>query len=103
MMHLVSLADPSGPQAIPPALIRAGIDASIITSDGTCKFVIPLSLSTIYKSACRSMIALNSAVISEFCETRSKMSPSPELGFTPNSLSSLPCFSKTSLKKTETT
>ena len=51
MTHLVSFVDPSGPHAIPPALIKAGIEASIITSEGTCKFVIPRSLSTIYKSA----------------------------------------------------
>ena len=103
MTHLVSFVDPSGPHAIPPALIKAGIEASIITSEGTCKFVIPRSLSTIYKSASFSIIALKSCVIFESCDTRSNISLSPKLGVTPNSSRTFSCFSKTSLKKTETT
>ena len=103
MTHLVSFGDPSGPHAIPPALIKAGIEASIITSEGTCKFVIPRSLSTIYRSASFSRIALKSCVIFESCDTRSNISPSPELGLTPNSSRTLLCLLKTSLKKTETT
>ena len=47
MSALVSLSFPSGPHIFPEDLMAAGIDASIITLLGTCKFVIPLSESTI--------------------------------------------------------
>ena len=50
MIALVSLTDPFLSHIFPEFLIIAGIEASIITSDGTCKFVIPLSESTIARS-----------------------------------------------------
>jgi hypothetical protein len=46
-MALVSCSFPSGPHICPEARIAAGIEASMITSLGTCRFVIPLLESTI--------------------------------------------------------
>ena len=86
---------PSGPQPLPPARIRAGIDASMMTSEGTCKFVIPLSESTIYIGGRDAMQASISATIAALPSTRAIRSPRPELGFTPKFAIASPCFSKT--------
>ncbi len=48
---------PSGPQPLPPARISAGIEASMITSDGTCRLVMPLSELTIYSGGWSSISA----------------------------------------------
>ena len=45
-MAFVSCNWPFLSHILPDARIMAGIDASTITSDGTCKFVMPLSEST---------------------------------------------------------
>ena len=43
----MSCSLPSGPHIWPDARIAAGIDASMMTSLGTCRFVMPLLESTI--------------------------------------------------------
>ena len=50
MTARVSASLPSGPHMWPDVRIIAGIEASTITSDGTCRLVIPLSESTIASS-----------------------------------------------------
>ena len=44
MTAMVSSSPPSTPQSLPPLRTRAGMEASTITSDGTCRLVMPLSL-----------------------------------------------------------
>ena len=46
-MAFMSCSLPSGPHIWPEARIAAGIDASMITSLGTCRLVMPLDESTI--------------------------------------------------------
>ena len=46
MTASVSAVWPSGPHRWPPARIMAGIEASMMTSLGTCRFVMPRSEST---------------------------------------------------------
>ncbi len=43
MTARVSSSAPSTPHSLPPLRIRAGMEASTITSLGTCRLVIPLS------------------------------------------------------------
>ena len=50
MTARVSASSPSGPHMWPEVRIIAGIEASTITSEGTCRLVMPLSESTIASS-----------------------------------------------------
>ncbi len=50
MTHLVSCWAPAAFQPCPEARISAGIDASTITSLGTCRLVMPRSESTMKRS-----------------------------------------------------
>ena len=82
----------------------AGIDASIMTSDGTCKLVIPLLESTIAKFALFLYTKLISDSISDFLLSGkllilSNKSPNPFLKSTPKSVKTSLCFSTTSAKK----
>ena len=43
MTASVSSSPPSAPHSLPPLRIRAGMEASTMTSLGTCRLVIPLS------------------------------------------------------------
>ena len=47
MTHFVSCCSPAAFHIWPDARIAAGIEASMITSLGTCRFVMPRSESTI--------------------------------------------------------
>ena len=47
MTAFISCSSPSGPHILPDSLIAAGIDASIIMSLGTWRFVMPKSEFTI--------------------------------------------------------
>ena len=78
-----------------------------MTSLGTCRLVIPLSLSTIAKSGFSSMIFLMSARISFLFSSESSESlfsnePNPLLASTPSLLKVSPYFSKRSAKYTFT-
>ena len=83
------------------------MEASIITSLGTCKLVIPLSESTIAISGPLAKHFSISASISERLFSSSseilfKTLPKPLLAFTPNCSKVSACLSKTSAKKTFT-
>ena len=47
MTNFVSCCSPAAFHICPEARIAAGIDASTMTSEGACRFVMPLSESTI--------------------------------------------------------
>ena len=64
MIAFVSFILPFLSHSFPEFLIIAGMEASIITSEGTCKLVIPLSESTIAKLALLANVASISASIS---------------------------------------
>ena len=64
MTARVSASWPSGPHILPPPRIIAGIDASMMTSLGTCRLVIPLSLLTIASAGPADICASNAALIS---------------------------------------
>jgi hypothetical protein len=46
MTAMVSSSAPSAPHSLPPLRTSAGIEASTMTSEGTCRLVMPLSLLT---------------------------------------------------------
>ncbi len=50
MVALASCCSPAGFHICPLVRIIAGIEASMITSEGTCRLLIPRSLSTIARS-----------------------------------------------------
>ena len=50
MTARVSAVWPSGPHRWPPARIMAGMEASMMTSLGTCRFVMPRSESTMVQA-----------------------------------------------------
>ena len=80
MTQFASDSCPSGPQPLPPARISAGMEASMMTSEDTCRLVMPLSLSTIYRGGRAAMQLLMSARISALSLTRSSKSPRAEIG-----------------------
>ena len=66
-MASVSCNLASAPHIFPAARIAAGIEASTMTSLGTCRFVMPLSESTMAKGARCEYAAFRSASISARC------------------------------------
>ena len=62
----MSCSLPSGPHIWPEARIAAGIDASLITSLGTCRLVMPLLESTIASGGRVAYTACRSASIAAF-------------------------------------
>ncbi len=66
MTALVSCCLPSLFHIWPDVLIMAGMEASMMTSDGTCRLVIPLSESTMARSGPFSYAAMMSASIVAF-------------------------------------
>jgi len=83
------------------------MDASTITSLGTCRLVMPLSLSTIAIAGPAASVALTSASIaarsaSGSAATLATRSPKPLFGSTPRRASVAACLSKTGLKKART-
>ena len=105
----VSCSAPSGPHMWPPIRIMAGIEASTITSLGTCRLVMPRSESTMASSGpsarpC-SIAALISAPFSggSSASRPDRMPPSPLLGLRPAAARSAPYCSKTAGRKACTT
>ena len=103
MTALVSRGCPFLSHICPEVRIIAGIDASMITSEGTCKLVVPFSLLTMAKSDLFSIVVARAASISLrwsvgrvaiFAYT----SPNPLHTSTPNFLKVSPYFSNTSAK-----
>ncbi len=94
----VSASWPSGPHMWPDVRIIAGIEASTITSDGTCRLVMPLSESTIARRGPSAMPFSNAARISAPFSSWSRparMPPSPLLGLRPAAASCSPYSAKT--------
>jgi hypothetical protein len=72
--------------ALAAARMSAGIEASMITSEGTCRLVMPRSLSTMYIGGRSAMQASIAAMISGSPLTLLQQSPRPALGFTPSAV-----------------
>mmetsp|Transcript_2304 Transcript_2304/g.6414 ORF Transcript_2304/g.6414 Transcript_2304/m.6414 type:complete len:255 (-) Transcript_2304:583-1347(-) len=93
---------------LPPSRTSGGMEASMITSLGTCRLVIPLDESTIASPGRVSYAALMSASISSrsaaSCRlaTRACRSARPLLELTPSFSKVAPCLANTSLKNTST-
>ena len=78
----------------PDVRIIAGIEASTITSLGTCRLVMPRSESTIASAGPSASSASNEAVIASPPSTWSspdRMPPRPSFGLRPAALSAAPC------------
>ena len=98
---------PSAFHILPPSRIMAGMEASMITSDGTCRLVMPLSELTMAKlgraakvSAREASMASRSwALISGSLPMRS---PRPLLKSTPAASMAALCLSRTGLKNART-
>src|SRR5690625_1326745 len=101
MTARASCCPPSGPHILPEVRIIAGIEASIMTSEGTCRLVIPRSESTIAISgpwaSAASKAARISAPFSRFSRP-AKIPPSPSLADSPAAASSSPYLANTSAK-----
>ena len=84
----------------------AGIEASTMTSDGTCRLVMPRSESTIASRGPSAMPCSMAALIAAPSGSGSmpdRMPPSPSLGESPAAASVSPCSAKTCGKKARTT
>ena len=79
MTYLVSCCLPSAFHIWPEARIAAGIEASMITSLGTCRLVMPRSESTIAIDG-PAAIAASTAALASGCAASSE--PRPSLGLT---------------------
>ena len=94
MTARVSASAPSGPHMWPEVRIMAGIDASTMTSLGTCRLVMPLSEFTIASRGPSarpwSIAALISAPLSPRAPSPSMIEPSPLLGDRPAAARSAP-------------
>ncbi len=103
MTALVSCAFPSLFHICPEFLIMAGMEASIMMSLGTCKFVIPRSESTIAKSGPSVKHFCISASTAVFTSGASPFNPlnrlpKPLFASMPACANSAPNLSKTDLK-----
>ncbi len=85
----------------------AGMEASTMTSDGTCRLVMPLSESTIARAGPSAISASKEALISApMCGTPSRpfrMVPRPSFGDRPAATRTSPYFAKVFGKKARTT
>ncbi len=84
----------------------AGIEASTITSDGTCRLVMPLSESTMASSGPSASSASKEALISAPFGSASrplKMPPRPSFGDSPAPTRTSPYFANVFGKKARTT
>ena len=94
MTARVSASAPSGPHMCPEVRIMAGIEASTMTSLGTCRLVIPLSELTIASRGPSarpwSMAALISAPLSPSAASPSMIEPRPLLADRPAAARSAP-------------
>ena len=93
MTARVSASCPSGPHMWPPMRIIAGIEASTMTSLGTCRLVIPLSELTMARRGPSASPASKAARISAplgSASRPSRMPPSPLFGDRPAASRSAP-------------
>ncbi len=107
MTNLVSCSSPSGPHIWPEVRIAAGIEASTITSLGTCRLVIPLSEFTIARRGPRAYAASSAPSMSRRTPSGApasfaRRSARPSLGFAPMDRTASACPSKISGKNTST-
>ena len=87
MTASVSSSPPSTPHSLPPLRMSAGIDASTITSEGTCRFVRPLSEFVYERRGPRSFAAAKAAAISSpfaMPSSPARIAPSPSLAVRPS-------------------
>ena len=92
---------------MPDSRIIAGIEASMITSLGTWRLLMPLSELTMARAGRLAYSAWMSALIAAFSASGSVsilviISPTPVSGSTPIFFSVAPCFLNTSAKNTDT-
>ena len=91
----------------PASRTSGGMEASMITSEGTCRLVMPLRESTMASSGRDAYAAAMSASIAVRCSAGSvaifaSTSPKPLFSFTLSALKVAPCLAHTSLKNTVT-
>mmetsp|Transcript_18856 Transcript_18856/g.21072 ORF Transcript_18856/g.21072 Transcript_18856/m.21072 type:complete len:205 (-) Transcript_18856:541-1155(-) len=108
MMHFTSCRLPSAFHMQPESRIMAGMEASMMTSLGTCRLVMPLSLFTIATPGALAKAAAMSASISAFCGAGRvsillRRSPKPLFTLTPRPSKVAACLANTGLKKVLTT
>ena len=93
MTASVSAVWPSGPHRWPPARIMAGMEASMMTSLGTCRFVMPRSESTMDRRGPAASSASMAARISSPWDSPfrpARIEPSPSSARRPASASTCP-------------
>ena len=101
MTARVSCCSPSAFHIWPDVRIIAGIEASMMTSDGTCRLVMPRSESTIASDGPSARPFSKAALISAPPSTLSRpdrMAPRPSLADRPAAASCSPYWAKTSAK-----
>ncbi len=106
MTASVSASSPSGPHMWPDVRIIAGIEASTMMSDGTCRLVMPLSESTIARAGPSAMPFSKASLIaapSSSLSRPARMPARPSLGLRPAAASCSPYCAKTSGKNARTT
>ena len=91
----------------PESRTTTGIEASMMTSLGTCRLVMPRAESTMARAGREAYCAAMSALICALSSGgRSAMAssrePRPLRGFTPSRAKVCSCFAKTSAKNTDT-
>ena len=105
MTATASCAAPSAFHILPPSRIMAGMDASMMTSEGTGRLVMPLSEFTMAKSGRIDMVSAmvaSMAARSAMVSSLATKSPNPLLKSTPAASNAAPCLSKTGLKNART-
>ncbi len=93
MTASVSASAPSGPHILPPPRIMAGIEASMMTSLGTCRLVMPRSESTIASAGPSARPCATAALIaspSGSVSTAASSAPRPSLAEMPAAASCTP-------------
>ena len=107
MLACVSCSLSSAFHMRPESRTSGGMEASMITSEGTCRLVMPLRESTMASAGRAAYAAAMSASISLRCASGSvatfaSTSPKPLFSFTLSAFSAAPCLAHTSLKNTVT-
>jgi len=107
MTALQSCSSPAAFHMRPESRIIGGIDASMMMSLGTCRFVIPRAESTIASAgplskALRTAASIGARSRSGRVAMRAITSPHPLFGSTPSASKAAPCAANTSAKNTFT-
>ena len=107
MTATASWVSPAAFHILPPSRIMAGMEASMMTSEGTCKLVMPLSEFTMATSGRAFMDSSRVASIAArscggISGSLAIKSPNPLLKFTPAFSKASACWATTCLKKTRT-